>query len=181
MPIGIVVGVMGRLQLVALPKYWIVHAAFQVTGSALAVAGLLVAWKEIDDLGTGHWHDWHAKLGLSIVVIAGAQILAGMFRPGALCGAKGGIAHEIWSWVHRFGGAAIVIMAAVNIFQGMNLNDVAAAYRILFGVFFGLMVLAYCIALVLGMVRTEPTADSAPGVQMTADAENKPDDEPKLG
>eukprot|EP00658_Telonema_sp_P-2_P043044 TRINITY_DN3099_c0_g1_i6.p1 TRINITY_DN3099_c0_g1~~TRINITY_DN3099_c0_g1_i6.p1 ORF type:complete len:194 (+),score=26.74 TRINITY_DN3099_c0_g1_i6:109-690(+) len=177
MPIGAIFVAACRAQLVTVPKWWLVHAVIQSVGACLAVAGLLVAWKQIDDDGTGHWHDWHGKLGLSLVSIVVAQILVAVLRPGALYGSKEGTPHTLWSWVHRLVGVAIFVLAVVNMYKGLELNDVSTVPRVLFIILVVIVVIAYVVVLLWRSSDREQSAGE--GVEDCSSEEKEVKMEPR--
>ena len=132
MPCGAILSSFSRLDLLSLPKWWLVHGFIQTVGAILAIVGLVLAYEGVEDMGMDHWHNWHMQLGLALVVILWLQVFAAVLRPGAFFGSKDGTPHAMWSFAHRIIGIATLILGVVNIFKGMALHEVDTTYRVLF-------------------------------------------------
>lgn len=125
MPLAVLVSTIGRLGLVDIQKWWLIHAGLQSVGLVLVTIGVGIAMAEIDEhSGKSHWDTWHAKLGLTLVVLCWAQAIAGVIRPGSCFGTKDSMAHRIWSACHRVCGVGLLVGGIVNIFEGMELHNV---------------------------------------------------------
>eukprot|EP00656_Telonema_subtile_P022691 TRINITY_DN2389_c0_g1_i1.p1 TRINITY_DN2389_c0_g1~~TRINITY_DN2389_c0_g1_i1.p1 ORF type:complete len:259 (-),score=47.63 TRINITY_DN2389_c0_g1_i1:336-1112(-) len=162
MPLGAIVSALGRTQLVDLPKWWIVHAVIQSVAVILAVAGLISAYDNTSE----HWHNWHSKLGLAVVVLVAFQAVAGAVRPGAVCGDANGVAHAVWVVGHRMLAGVIFILAIVNILEGMELNSVETVSKAGFVVCVVLMALIYVSIL---LITTFNKTHNTPEVEDTTE------------
>merc|ERR1711998_46259 len=167
-PIGVIISALGKL--VDLPNWWIIHGCVQSVAAFLAIAGCVVAIDATSD----HFHNWHATLGLTIIILVLLQVAAGTFRPGALWGSKDGKAHAVFVVVHRAFGVVIIILAWVNSWKGMDLHSVETVNKVLYIVCIALMAIAYVSILVV-----KATKQSAGENEGESSGQIQPGDEPE--
>ncbi|KAL7442538.1 hypothetical protein ACHAXH_009818, partial [Discostella pseudostelligera] len=67
-----------------LSKYWLyIHMGLNSTAATFTVIVFSVAVSNISKDGGPHWETAHAKMGLSIFILVGCQVIGGYFRPSA--------------------------------------------------------------------------------------------------
>lgn len=102
------------------PHWFYAHAAFQVTGFAIVLAGLITGLNLRNDFPDVDI-DKHQGLGIFIFVLATIQISAILIRP-----KKDAKVRRYWNWGHWWTGRIAIVLAIVNTFVGIYLTDVNA-------------------------------------------------------
>ncbi|KAK8936508.1 hypothetical protein KSP39_PZI012201 [Platanthera zijinensis] len=109
------------------PTWFYLHAAVQMVGVAAGTVGFGMGVA----MGGGG-HAMHRGLGIAAVTAGGLQAAAVLFRPGTTHRFR-----KYWKSYHHLVGYGLVVVAVVNVFQGMELMGLAGSYA----------KLAYCLAL----------------------------------
>jgi hypothetical protein len=110
------------------PQWFYMHAAFQITGYGLILAGL-VTGVDLQDEIAGVDIGLHRGLGILIFVLATVQISAVLYRPDTN--------HKLrryWNWGHWWFGRIALVIAAINIFVGIHLGIAGRKWRVGYGV-----------------------------------------------
>eukprot|EP00466_Bigelowiella_natans_P005232 jgi/Bigna1/87089/estExt_fgenesh1_pg.C_160203 len=108
------------------------HITLQTIAVAFTCVGFAFALR-VDDDGE-RFEELHGRLGLSLFIAGLVQFLGGVLRPHKVkpedTGSLSYYVRTIWSWGHKLTGLAIVVLAAVNVFEGLDLDtDSEDIYR----------------------------------------------------
>ena len=98
-----------------------IHMAIQALGCVLFTAGFVLAYVGTEEKKAKHFDGTHQCLGLVLLILGWAQILLGVWRPEN--GNPEPFLHWLWSIKHRVLGVALMIGAAVNIYEGIDLYN----------------------------------------------------------
>jgi len=95
------------------------HQLFQVTGFLMVSGAFTIAW-----IMTGGVHfntDFHAQLGLTIMIMAYFQFFGGLLRPHKGKDGDKSTARAVFEVVHPWTGRLLLVLSVINIFSGISI------------------------------------------------------------
>jgi len=104
------------------PTWFNLHRVFNGAGYALTVAAFAVAVAYYNKEGNIHFNNSHARMGLSMFVLASLQVLAGMLRPHVPGpGEEKSSVRQAWEMGHRVTGLVLLGCGFWQMREGISL------------------------------------------------------------
>ncbi|KAF7055141.1 hypothetical protein CFC21_062708 [Triticum aestivum] len=114
-PLGAMIARYLRVFESADPAWFYLHIACQISGYALGVAGWGLGLK-LGSESKGLTYSTHRNIGIAIFCLATLQVFALFLRPD-----KKNKYRVYWNAYHHSVGYSVIVLAAVNIFKGLNI------------------------------------------------------------
>lgn len=104
------------------PAWFYLHVCWQTLGYGLGVIGWALGMRlsRLSSL----IHRSHQNIGISLFVLATLQVLSLFLRPG-----KKKKIRKWWNVYHHFLGYTVILLAVINIFQGLNILQPGGGWR----------------------------------------------------
>ncbi|GAB5360653.1 hypothetical protein AAMO2058_000645600 [Amorphochlora amoebiformis] len=125
MPLGVAAPIFFRDCFPSVPGCWFkFHMGVQFLAAAFMIVGFVLAFyvTQNDD---ERFEDPHGQLGLSLIIFASLQMLAGILRPHKEEGSEQSTIRTVWKGFHQIVGAFLVIGGLINCSLGLQANDQA--------------------------------------------------------
>ncbi|XP_047309536.1 cytochrome b561 and DOMON domain-containing protein At3g07570 [Impatiens glandulifera] len=110
------------------PLWFYCHVFIQSLGFILGVTGVICGFILKNKLSV--FVNRHKGIGITVLVLGCLQVMAFIARP-----EKGSKYRKYWNWYHYVVGRFVIILAAINVFYGIQLgkagNEWRAAYAII--------------------------------------------------
>eukprot|EP00803_Ostreobium_quekettii_P001912 evm.model.scf_457.4 EVM.evm.TU.scf_457.4 scf_457:58791-66895(-) len=121
------------------PAWFYLHAFVQFSGLCVAIVGFVIAVLRFDPVPDFR----HQEVGWVVMIMGASQPLLALRRP-----RKGGSLRMYWEWVHWTVGRGAILLAAWNIFMGIDRYVILAGltsqkYHVMYGVAIGALALVY--------------------------------------
>ncbi|KAL7142846.1 hypothetical protein ABFS83_08G151900 [Erythranthe nasuta] len=116
-PIGAMLARYLRIFEIANPMWFYLHVACQLSGYVVGVAGWATGIK-LGSESPGIVHTTHRNIGITIFALATLQVLSLKFRP-----KPNHKYRSYWNYYHKSIGYSVIVLSAVNIFQGFDILD----------------------------------------------------------
>jgi len=121
MPIGALLARYGKMLPIKTPLWFYAHITVQTLAVIMMIPGFVLALK-VDDDGE-RFEENHGRIGLALFILGGTQFLGGVLRPHKAAEGEFSLIRTIWELGHGPLGLAISIMAFINVFYGLELDD----------------------------------------------------------
>ncbi|CAN6307674.1 unnamed protein product [Urochloa humidicola] len=105
------------------PAWFYLHIAFQCSGYILGVAGWGLGLK-LGSESVGITYHPHRNIGIAIFCLATLQVFALLLRPD-----KKNKYRFYWNIYHHSVGYSVIVLAAINIFKGLDILKPATGYK----------------------------------------------------
>ncbi|CAL4938054.1 unnamed protein product [Urochloa decumbens] len=105
------------------PAWFYLHIGFQCSGYILGVAGWGLGLK-LGSESVGITYHPHRNIGIAIFCLATLQVFALLLRPD-----KKNKYRFYWNIYHHSVGYSVIVLAAVNIFKGLDILKPATGYK----------------------------------------------------
>ncbi|CAN6296153.1 unnamed protein product [Urochloa humidicola] len=105
------------------PAWFYLHIAFQCSGYILGVAGWGLGLK-LGSESVGITYNPHRNIGIAIFCLATLQVFALLLRPD-----KKNKYRFYWNIYHHSVGYSVIVLAAINIFKGLDILKPATGYK----------------------------------------------------
>ncbi|CAN6285343.1 unnamed protein product [Urochloa humidicola] len=105
------------------PAWFYLHIAFQCSGYILGVAGWGLGLK-LGSESVGITYNPHRNIGIAIFCLATLQVFALLLRPD-----KKNKYRFYWNIYHHSVGYSVILLAAINIFKGLDILKPATGYK----------------------------------------------------
>ncbi|VAH87831.1 unnamed protein product [Triticum turgidum subsp. durum] len=122
-PLGAMIARYLRVFEAADPAWFYLHIACQISGYALGVAGWGLGLK-LGSESKGLTYTTHRSIGIAIFCLATLQVFALFLRPD-----KKNKYRVYWNAYHHSVGYSVIVLAAVNIFKGLNILKPATGWK----------------------------------------------------
>lgn len=122
-PLGAMIARYLRVFESADPAWFYLHIACQISGYALGVAGWALGLK-LGSESKGLTYKPHRNIGIAIFCLATLQVFALLLRPD-----KKNKYRVYWNAYHHSVGYSVIVLAAVNIFKGLNILKPASRWK----------------------------------------------------
>lgn len=106
------------------PFWFKLHQFFNFSAYALTIIAFIIAAAFISKEGNPHWFSSHAKMGLSMCIIASVQVLWGAARPhlpGPDSGDEKTTIRKVWEIKHRLTGTVLLACGFWQMSAGIKL------------------------------------------------------------
>ena len=104
------------------PLWFKLHQFLNASAYALTVVAFSIAVAYMSKEGGPHWDSSHAKMGLSMFIIASVQVLWGAVRPHLPeSGDEKSTIRKVWEIKHRFTGTVLLICGFWQMYSGIKL------------------------------------------------------------
>ena len=104
------------------PLWFKLHQFSNASAYALTVIAFVIAVAFVGKEGNPHWFSSHAKMGLSMFIIASVQVLWGAVRPHLPeSGEEKTTIRKVWEIKHRFTGTVLLACAFWQMYAGIKL------------------------------------------------------------
>jgi hypothetical protein len=122
-PLGAMIARYLRVFESADPAWFYLHIACQISGYVLGVAGWGLGLK-LGSESKGITYSSHRNIGIAIFCLATLQVFALLLRPD-----KKNKYRVYWNAYHHSVGYSVIVLAAVNIFKGLNILQPATGWK----------------------------------------------------
>ena len=148
------------------PLWFRLHRGIQITGTALAIAGFLIAITQFSVFEPGYFAraKIHGFMGLFVMTLGIWQPINAYFRPHK---DKTGVVsreRQRWEMLHKGSGYAAIFVALPTIVLGTTL--VGGSSGTIFQVMFGILLTALCVAAAYARVSSDDTTPKGTDVEM---------------
>jgi len=122
-PLGAIIARYLRVFEAADPAWFYLHITCQMSGYALGVAGWGLGLK-LGSESVGLIYHPHRNIGIAIFCLATLQVFALFLRPD-----KKNKYRVYWNAYHHSVGYTVILLAAINIFKGLNILKPATGWK----------------------------------------------------
>jgi len=122
-PLGAIIARYLRVFEAADPAWFYLHITCQMAGYALGVAGWGLGLK-LGSESVGLIYHPHRNIGIAIFCLATLQVFALFLRPD-----KKSKYRKYWNVYHHSVGYSVIVLAAINIFKGLNILKPATGWK----------------------------------------------------
>ncbi|KAL6645025.1 hypothetical protein ACP70R_016633 [Stipagrostis hirtigluma subsp. patula] len=159
-PLGAMIARYLRVFESADPAWFYLHIACQCSGYILGVAGWGLGLK-LGSESKGTTYQPHRSIGIAIFCLATLQVFALLVRPD-----KKNKYRLYWNIYHHSVGYSVIVLAAINIFKGLDILKPASgwktAYIVILATLGGVALCLEAITWVIVLRRRRRDADKAP-------------------
>jgi cytochrome b561 len=159
-PLGAMIARYLRVFESADPAWFYLHIACQCSGYILGVAGWGLGLK-LGSESVGATYQPHRNIGIAIFCLATLQVFALLLRPD-----KKNKYRLYWNIYHHSVGYSVIVLAAINIFKGLDILKPATgwktAYIVILATLGGIALCLEAITWAIVLRRRKRNADKAP-------------------
>ncbi|KAL6124051.1 hypothetical protein ACLB2K_076567 [Fragaria x ananassa] len=137
------------------PLWYYLHSIIQFVGFVIGLAAVVLGQQLYAKIDANF--QTHRGIGIFVLVLSILQILAFFLRP-----SKDGKFRKYWNWYHHWFGRLAVFFAAVNIVLGIKIGAPGIEWKISYGFFLSIILLAVIVLEALARMRRTETKDTMP-------------------
>ncbi|KAL2614063.1 hypothetical protein R1flu_025755 [Riccia fluitans] len=140
------------------PAWFYIHVVMQVMGFVLVTVALIMG-NSLGDKVQGVDYGAHQGLGIFVFVLATLQMTALLLRP-----KKDAKVRRYWNFYHHWAGRAALVLAAVNVFLGIEAAKGGKKWNGSYGLILIIELIVIIVLEILSFVNR--SGDDEPGLQL---------------